>query len=412
MLLTPGLAFAQPVLPDAEVPDLIVDASAPQPSVMRYAFPDLRADRKLIPELSTRFVSARLGIDLIADWTGFNQDSASVSLHGQQENRFEVRSARVQILGNLLDNERLIYRFSAQYRGFDIDPERNWDVTDASVAWLLNNRGSRINVGQIRETFSYETLANTATTPTNERVINVFSAARNIGVSITHVFGAERDWTASIGLYRDSFGFSGSGAGATARLTHLLWASTDGSRFMHVGAAWRHRPDDNGSIRYRGRPGSNVADNFVDTGDFAATGAHHVGVEALWNQGGLSVLGEYILARVSAPTYGNPLFQGVYLTGSWVLTGEHRDYDRAAGLARRLVPRGRWGAPEIVARYSAVDLESRGIRGGSFDRFEVGLNWWATMRWKWGLSAGRVWSRQVDQRGRTDNLLLRAQWIY
>lgn len=412
MLLAPGLACAQPVLPDAEVPDLLADAGAAQPAPVRYAFPDFGVDRRVIPELTTRLVTARLGVDLIADWTGFNQDATSLALHGRQDDRFEVRSARVQIAGRLLDNDRIIYRFAAQYRGFDIDPDRNWDVTDAALTWLFNSRGSRINIGQIRETFSYETLANTATTPQSERIINVFAASRNIGISVTHVFGATRDWTASIGLYRDSFGFSGSGAGATARLTHLLWADADGGRYMHLGAAWRHRPDDDGMIRYRGRPGSNVADNFVDTGEFAASGANHFGVEGLWSNGGVSVLGEYVLARVSAPAHDNPWFQGFYVTGSWVLTGEHRPYDRAAGLARRLVPAGRWGAPEIVARYAAVDLESRDIRGGSFDRFEAGLNWWATSRWKWGVSAGRTWSRQASRRGRTDSLLLRAQWIY
>jgi phosphate-selective porin OprO/OprP len=412
LLLAPGLAAAQPMSPDAEAPDLRAEADTALPPVVRYIIPDFGADRRVIPELNTRIVTARLGIDLIADWTSFNQNPASLVLHGQQHDQFEVRSARVLVVGKLLDNDRLLYRFAAQYRGFDIDPQRNWDVTDASLSWLFNSRGSRISAGQIRETFSYETLANTATTPTNERVINVFAAARNIGVSATHVFGAARDWTASIGLYRDSFGFSGSGAGATARLTHLLWADPDGSRYLHLGAAWRHRPDDDGTIRYRGRPGSNVADNFVDTGEFVASGANHFGVEALWNSGGMSVLGEYVLARVSAPDHGNPWFQGFYVTGSWVLTGEHRPYDRTSGLARRLVPVGRWGAPEIVARYAAVDLDSRDIRGGSFDRIEVGLNWWATSRWKLGLSAGRIWSRRAEQRGRTDNLLLRLQYIY
>jgi phosphate-selective porin OprO/OprP len=89
-----------------------------------------------------------------------------------------------------------------------------------------------------------------------------------------------------------------------------------------------------------------------------------------------------------------------------------RDSDRSAGLARRLTPTGRWGAPELMARYSAVDLDSGAVRGGSFDRLEVGANWWATTRWKWGAVAGRTWSRQAGIRGRTDSLLLRAQWVY
>lgn len=386
------------------------------PRQTRFAFPDFPADRRLLPELSTRLLTARLGVELITDWTGFGQNAQSVAQHGVQANSFEVRSARVQLVGSIWNGLRLSYRIAAQYRGFDIDPERNWELTDAAVTWLINSRGSRINIGQIRETFSYETIGSTASMPQSERVLGLFAASRNIGISATHVFGADRDWTASVGLYRDSFGFSGSGAGATARLTHLMWEDAAAGRYLHLGAAWRRRPDDEGMMRYRGRPGSNVADVFVDTGAFVARGADHFGIEGLWADGGFSVLGEYVVARVSSPALGNPLFQGFYVVGSWVLTGETRPYDRAIGQARRLVPTQGWGAPEIVLRYSAVDLNGGDVRGGSFDRIEAGVNWWATTRWKLGAVAGRTWSRQPvpdnPARGRTDSLLLRVQWLY
>jgi phosphate-selective porin OprO/OprP len=399
------------------MPDAVADADIIRPARVRYVFPDFPVDRRLIPDLSTRYLTARLNIEMIADWTGFGQDATSVAQVGDQHNRFEVRSARLQLIGGILDDYRFSYRVAAQYRGFDIDPQRNWDLADAAVTWLINKGGSRINIGQIRETFSYETIGSTASMPQSERILGLFAASRNIGISATHVFGINRDWTASLGLYRDSFGFSGSGLGATARLTHLMWEDAAAGRYLHLGVSWRQRSSDNGVIRYRGRPGSNVASNFVDTGDFVASGANHFGIEGLWSDGGFSVLGEYIAARVSAPTRGNPRFQGFYVTGSWILSGEARPYDRATGQARRIVPRDRWGAPEIVARYAAVDLDGGDVRGGSFDRLDVGLNWWATTRWKWGVVAGRTWLRQQPilapaTRGRTDSLLLRGQWVY
>jgi phosphate-selective porin OprO/OprP len=397
-------AAAAPGDDDGEVP--------PSPPPVRFAFPDLAVGQRVLPDLALQRLTARWGVELITDWTGFNQNASSVAMHGVQADRFEVRSARVQLAGQIWDDRRLTYRVAAQYRGFDIDPDRNWDVTDLSATWLVNDAGTRINVGQIRETFSYETLSSTSSMPQSERVIGLFAASRNIGISGTHVFGKDRDWTVSAGIYRDSFGFSGSGTGATARLTHLLWHDPGGGRYLHLGVGWRKRPDDDGVIRYRGRPGSNVASDFVDTGEFPANGANHIGFEGLWSNGGMSVQGEYVLARVSAPERGNPLFQGFYVVGSWVLSGEHRPYDRSAGLARRLMPTGRWGAPELMARYSAVDLDSAGVRGGSFDRLEVGANWWATTRWKWGAVLGRTWSRQNGVGGRTDSLLLRGQWVY
>ena len=48
-------------------------------------------------------------------------------------------------------------------------------------------------------------------------------------------------------------------------------------------------------------------------------------------------------------------------------------YDRTVGYARRVMPTGRWGAPEIVARYSNVDLDDDAVHGGNFDRIYIGV---------------------------------------
>jgi phosphate-selective porin OprO/OprP len=95
-----------------------------------------------------------------------------------------------------------------------------------------------------------------------------------------------------------------------------------------------------------------------------------------------------------------------------VLTGEQRDFDRSRGTVKRTIPQGRWGAPELVVRYSSVDLSSNGIDGGRYDRLEVGANWWATTRWKFGLLYGHVWLDRQGQWGQTDTLLTRLQWAY
>jgi phosphate-selective porin OprO/OprP len=357
---------------------------------------------------------------MIGDWTSFSQDAASLSQVGQQNDHFEVRSARVRFIGGIGGGYRLSYTIAAQYRGFDADPQRTWDVTDLSLNYIANKWGTRLSLGRIRETFSYEVIGSTASMPQSERVLSPFAASRNLGISATHVFGANRDWNLSAGFYRDSFGFSGGGAGASARLTHLLWEDAAAGRYLHLGVAWRHRPAVDGMMRYRGRPASNVADDFVDTGDFPANGANHFGLEALWANGGFSVLGEYVGTFVNAPAAGNPFFQGFYVAGSWVLTGETRPYDHAIGQARRIVPTGRWGAPELVARYAAVDLNGGSVRGGSYDRVDIAINWWATTRWKLGAVAGRTWLRRAPLgsttgnavRGTTDSLLFRLQYVY
>lgn len=55
-----------------------------------------------------------------------------------------------------------------------------------------------------------------------------------------------------------------------------------------------------------------------------------------------SLTAEYNEAQVDSPETGDPQFRGYYVTGSWVITGEHRPYDRKVGYARRVLPTGRW----------------------------------------------------------------------
>jgi phosphate-selective porin OprO/OprP len=88
-------------------------------------------------------------------------------------------------------------------------------------------------------------------------------------------------------------------------------------------------------------------------------------------------------------------FDGYYILGSWVLTGESRSYSssRAAfGSPRPARPfsigSGGWGAWELAYRYSMLDLNDEdpaagvavsttgGVRGGEQEIHTLGLNWY------------------------------------
>lgn len=415
--MMPAMAMAQsaplpgPTPPDRppiiEIPGLFKPGGLDK----RYAVPDLAPDRLLLPRLNSRFLTMRPGIELILDWTGFQQDDISRAQVGEQSNLFEVRSASVELLGEFGLKKRIGYKVGLEYNGFDVNPETTFAVTDAAINISFPKLRTKIYVGQMREDFGYEVVGSIATMPQSERIISPFSSPINPGVKVIHVLSDDDRMTVSYGIFKDDWGEGVGDVAFSGRVTRLVIDDPLDRRFLHLGVGLR-LSGENPTLRYSGRPGVNAADVFVDTGDFATKRARHVGLEAHYSDGPWSVLGEYISAKVDAPAVGNPRFHGFYVMGSWVVTGESRRYDRSRAALQRILPEGRWGALELVARFAVVDLNGGAIQGGRYSRIEAGANWWATTRWKFGVLYGHVRLDRLGETGNTDSLLTRLQWVY
>lgn len=383
------------------------------PHKRRYVVPDLAPFKPPSAEHAAQFFTIRPSLAFIGDWTNFSQDDVNVGQVGPQDDVFQVRSARLNLIGSIGHDYKIGFQIGGEYKGFDTEPETEWQLTDLALTFPLGER-TKLAVGKIKETFSYEMVGDAANLQHNERVLSPFFVSRNFGARLTHVFGQDKRATFAAGAYNDGWDInskSSRGWDVTARGTMLVWDNPEARQFLHLALAYRHVASD-GVLRYKGRAETNVGDNFIDTGDITADSADHFGVEALLNVGPVSFLAEHVTAKVKSPTLRDPTFSGYYITGSWILTGETRPYDRNVGYARRVIPVGFWGAPELVARFSHVDLDDELVSGGSFDRTYLGLNWWATTRWKFGVGWGHTWLDRFDERGQSDTLLTRVQWVY
>jgi phosphate-selective porin OprO/OprP len=267
----------------------------------------------------------------------------------------------------------------------------------------------------MKETFSYEMVGDSAFLPHSERILSPFFASRSVGVRLNKVFPGDRG-TVAVGAFNDWYEkditYSDSAWDVTARLTGVPVWSSGGRRFVHVGWAWRYQGADEGVIRYKGAPESHVADNFVDTGSIPASHANHFGAEVLVNEGPVSLLGEYITAQVSSREAGDPSFSGWYLTASWVVTGETRGYDRNVGYARKVVPARRFGAVELVGRYSAVDTSDQAIDGGNMGKWLAQVSYYPTRRMRICVATGKTTLDKGGLTGQTTQTLARVQWIY
>lgn len=152
------------------------------------------------------------------------------------------------------------------------------------------------------------------------------------------------------------------------------------------------------TLRLRERPELRVdGARLVDTGAIASGGLNAYGAELGFSWKNLHAAGEYFWIdldrRGTGPAAFDPGFSGWYVQGAWTLTGERHQWQAASGGFRGIRPakpfdasKGEWGAFEIAARYSVLDLNDReglpgaaapagGIRGGEQKITTVGLNW-------------------------------------
>ncbi len=404
------------LLAQSEESDLPSGVVAPTPAG-GFAFPDVSDKTLADANHEDKFFTLKLGLVVLGDYSAFSQDAASITQVGKQEDKSEFRSFRLMCRGKLSFLSDWNYLISAEYKGFGQDDGADdWAMTDVSFTHSLGAPHRTITVGKTKEPYVYEMVGDAANLPQSERILSPFFVSRNVGVKISDVILDQR-LTWSVGVFNNWWtgheDFSTSGTEVTGRVTWLPFYSDDGKNFLHLGASFRYNGADNDTLRFRGRPESNVTSYYVDTGDIAADHAWQTGLEALWNAGPFSILAEFANAQVSgngnAPNYW---FSGWYVTGSWVVTGETRPYDRNVGYARRVMPAGRWGAPEIISRIMHLDLDNHDIRGGTLTRFSFGVNWWATRRWKLGFEWGRTLLDRSGLEGHTNSLLTRLQWIH
>ncbi len=175
------------------------------------------------------------------------------------------------------------------------------------------------------------------------------------------------------------------------------------AQLLHLGLSANILYSGDSTVHYRSRPESYLAPYVIDTGDIAADGALVAGAEAAWVNGPFSVQGEYLRSWVHANNGDVPVFQGLYASASWFLTGESRPYDRTQGAFGRVIPKrnfdpghGGWGAWEIAGRYSYTDLDSGNVQGGRLSMLMAGVNWYlhSHLKWRFEYGFGHIANRQ------------------
>ena len=135
---------------------------------------------------------------------------------------------------------------------------------------------------------------------------------------------------------------------------------------------------------------------WINTGRIAGAERYDiVGLESALNIGPFHVVGEYQFNwtkrdNTTAGTGDDLYFHGAYIQAAYMLTGEHMPYKRSAGTVDRVKPfenfflvnccdgekNGGWGAWQVAARYSYLDLSDEDILGGVENNTTLALVWY------------------------------------
>ncbi len=310
--------------------------------------------------------------------------SGDIAGHGA-----ELRTARFLAEGTIYD----AVGFKTEFNLAEGDPS----PTDVYIAFREIPYVGNILAGHMKEPFSLEELTSSRFITFMERALpNAFAPARNVGFLLQD---AELDsrMTWAVGAFQETDEFAEAFAdysdySVTARITGLPWyvgnagITGEGENLVHLGLSYSHRfrSGEDNPVRYRTRPESHLTDvRLVDTGGIPADSADLVNSEIALVYGPFSVQGEYFHSFVDARRGGDADFSGYYVFASCFLTGEQRNYKRSTGVFDRITPLRNfhpkewgWGAWEVAARYSHIDLNDSGITGGDEDNFTFGLNWY------------------------------------
>ena len=225
---------------------------------------------------------------------------------------------------------------------------------------------------------------------------DAFGFERRVGVSAQYTKG---QFLAQAGLFSDSISDLNSVGDDNNSYSvdgRLVFAPMMGSNQLHFGASAHYRQlnDASSTVRYRQRPAVHTTDvRFVDTGNITGVDSETgVGLEAAGIFGRFHLASEAFWQKVGR-SGSDPTFFGAYVEGGYFFTGESRGYkggkfDRVKVL--KPFDKDGWGALALNLRWDYLDLTNKGFLGGTQNAFQASLNWKPVDYVLFGLNAGHI----------------------
>jgi phosphate-selective porin OprO/OprP len=297
--------------------------------------------------------------------------------------RAQVRRARLYTSGTLLLRD-----LATEYRlQFAIEDER-FLLNDFYLRWRPTRWVDTVRFGYFDSPISLEALASSSSRPMLEvpAAVAAFAPGYRLGIEATDVRARPSlTWMLNLASVGQTQPFTEASSDALRAIGRVVWRPrhdpAPGATLCHLGLSTSFVLSGGGDLQYHARPESLLAPFLVDTDAIDGNSAF-IGLEAAWRRGPLSLQSEMLRSFVDADEGGSLTFHGLYGQATWTVTGESRPYDTGQAVFDRLVAdrplaprRGRWGALELTARASWVDLSDGAVRGGHLWTASAGPAW-------------------------------------
>jgi phosphate-selective porin OprO/OprP len=340
------------------------------------------------------------------DYWGFPYDDAGAQvLEGSPtapvdpQDRFGLRRLRFGPRGEVGDNG--IYRFDIEFSDL-----QSIQIRDAWVGMQNLPFLHELVIGNQKRPYGLDAINSTNYTIFLERpsVVDAFNTDyRRLGVQSLG-FSDDLRWNWRYGLFNgvNIQGIGGYAGNAyqmefAGRLANTWWYDeiANGRGYGHNAVAFTiAHPDgdaSNNSARFTSRTETRTTQRWLDTGLIAGANWYElIGTEHVLNFGPLQLVGEVQNVFVQRESDANLHFWGAYAYAAYFLTGEHMPWDRESGQLDRIHPfenfflvnrlcggtGGGWGAWQVAARYSYLDISNRDILGGVANQGSLALVWY------------------------------------
>ncbi len=342
--------------------------------------------------LNTKWVNMRVLGMVALDGSHFIQNGTSRTHVGDLSayNVGDVRGIRIGAAGTINFKKPWTYLMSGSInspgRDFNSGVDDKYTLLDLVLGIPLWGEYGRMQIGKMKAPISMERNMGMVFEQVMERPMHLDALlpSRNIGLSVsdmifdskvTYKIGIYNDWLAKKGV-----SVSQSNQQYAGRITTVAYEDKEANRLLHLGAGYRYEDIAEGTIHYAVGPENYFVDPWLDTGEFEAQSSSTYNLEVTYLDGPLWVAAEHTSTSVNSARSGDPKFGGYHVSASYLVTGEHRGYNRRLGVVRRVTPlinpsdRG-VGAVELSARYSFMDLNGGAINGGKMNITSLGVIW-------------------------------------